>query len=119
MLTIDLKSLGEKIEPAVEYLSSRLDEPLRARHDQVQLSSVNARTAKLLLHKFLRWANLKEYRVAVGHPGLITVVKPKAKKKRTYEKPRSFAVPCTIPQYQAAAAFGGGVPRPGERKWKP
>jgi hypothetical protein len=118
ILTIDLKSLGERIKPAVEFLSFRLGEPLRTKQNQVQLSSVNARTAKLLLHKFLRRANLKEYRVTVVHPGLITVVKPTAKKKRAVEKPRSSAVPMTIPQYWGAAAIGGSVPRPRERKWK-
>ncbi len=119
LLTIDLQALDKNVEPAIGYLSSRLDEPLRAKQDRLRLRSVSARTAKLLLHKFLRYANIKGYRVVVVHPGLITVVKLTTKKKKPYEKPISFAVPMTIPEYQAAAAIGGSVPRPGERKWKP
>jgi hypothetical protein len=115
---IDVKALGKHAEAAVQFLSSRFDAPLKVRRGQIQLTSINDRAAKLLLHKFLRREKLENYRVVTIHPGLIRVLEPMVKKKIPYERPRSSAVPLTIPQYQVGAELGGLVPKPGERKWK-
>ena len=119
MLIIDLKSLGTKVRPATQYLTTRLDDKIRIRGSQVQLDSTRARTAKLLLHKFLRHEGLENYRVVMVHHGLVQVLKPEVRKKRVRQKEPNYGVPCTIPQYQVAAGMGGLVPTPRRRKWKP
>ncbi len=52
MLTVELKSLGKQVGPAVRYLKSQLSDSLSVHGTQVKLTSTKARTAKLLLHKF-------------------------------------------------------------------
>lgn len=118
MLVVELQALGKHAGGAVQFLSSKLDKPLKIRRGQIQLSSVNDRTAKLLLHKFLRVEKLENYRIVVVHPGLIRILEPMVKKKILYERPRSSGAPLTIPQYQVGAQMGGLVPKPGQRKWK-
>jgi hypothetical protein len=83
MLTMDLKELGKNVGPGVEYLRSRLDEPVKAKGSRVTLAYTNARTAKMLLHKFLRQSRLEGYRILVVHPRLIEVHAPE-KSERTH-----------------------------------
>jgi len=73
MLTVDLKELKKNVRPAVEYLRSRLHEPIDVKGSQVRLTRTNARAAKLLLHKFLRQLRLEGFRILVVHSGLIEV----------------------------------------------
>ncbi len=119
MLTVDLKRLGKHAGPAVRYLNSQLEEPLRVRGSQVQLTSTRARTAKLLLRKFLRQRGLENCRVVMVHPGLVVVLGPKDEKRATLETLSVFPVNETIPYYQVAAGWGV-VPKPwARRRWKP
>jgi len=83
MLTIDLKQLKNYVRPAVSYLRSRLDEPIRVRGSQVRLARTNARTAKLLLQKYLHQLRLEGYRILVIHSGLIEVHALEKEKRRT------------------------------------
>ena len=83
MLTVDLKELKNNVRPAVDYLRSRLDEPIRVKGSQVRLGRTNARTAKLLLQKFLHQVRLEGYRILVIHSGLIEVHAPEKEKRRT------------------------------------
>ena len=119
MLIIDLKSLGTKVRPATQYLTTRLDDKIRIRGSQVQLGSTRPRTAKLSLHKLLRHEGLENYRVVMDHPGLVQVLKREVRRKRVRQKEPNYAVPGTIPQYQILARMGGLVPTPRRRKWKP
>jgi hypothetical protein len=73
VLTVDLKPLNKLVGPAVEYLRSRLDEPVKIKGSQVKLTRTDARTAKLLLHKFLHRHRLEGYRILVVHSELIEV----------------------------------------------
>ena len=73
MLTVDLKELKKNVRPAIEYLRSRLDEPIKVKGSQVKLADTSARATKQLLHKFLRQLRLEGYRILVVHPGLIEV----------------------------------------------
>ncbi len=82
MPTIDLKELGKNVGPGVEYLRSRLDEPVKVKGSQVKLTDTNARAAKLLLRKFLRQLRLEGYRVLSVNPGLIEVRAPENEKRR-------------------------------------
>jgi hypothetical protein len=82
LLTIDLKELGKNVGPAVEFLRSRLDEPVRVKRSQVRLTDTNARTAKLLLRKFLRQFRPEGYRVLSVNSGLIEVRAPEKEKPR-------------------------------------
>jgi hypothetical protein len=82
MLTIDLKQLNKNVGPAVFYLRSRLDEPVKVKGSQVSLTHTNARAAKLLLRKFLRQLRLEGYRVLSVNSGLIEVRVPKDQKRR-------------------------------------
>jgi hypothetical protein len=82
MLTIDLKQLNKNVGPAVFYLRSRLDEPVKVKGSQVSLTHTNARAAKLLLRKFLRQLRLEGYRVLSVNSGLIEVRAPKDQKRR-------------------------------------
>jgi hypothetical protein len=82
MLTIDLKQLNKNVGPAVFYLRSRLDEPVKVKGSQVSLTHTNARAAKLLLRKFLRQLRLEGYRVLSVNSGLIEVSAPKDQKRR-------------------------------------
>ncbi len=120
MLTLNLKRLGKQVGPAVRFLDAQLDEPLKAKGDQVQLRLTKARTAKLMLRKFLRQRGLENYRVVVVHPGLIEVLGPQSDKRRTQPENLSlFPANETIPYYQVAARWGV-VPKPwARRKWKP
>jgi hypothetical protein len=119
MLTIDVKSLGKQVAPVVKYLNSYVDESPRVRGTQIKFTSVKARTAKILLHKFLRQRGIETYRVVTVKPGLVRVLKPENKKKYVYQKQPNLGAPGTIPYYQIAADTSGIVPKPGERKWKP
>ena len=82
MLTIDLKQLNKSVGPAVLYLRSRLDEPVKVKGSQVSLTHTNARAAKLLLRKCLRQLRLEGYRVLSVNSGLIEVRAPKDQKWR-------------------------------------
>ena len=82
MLTVDLKQLKENVRPAIEYLQSRLNEPIKVKGSQLTLTRTNARAAKLLLRKFLHQLRLKGYRILVIHPGLIEVHAPEKQKQR-------------------------------------
>jgi hypothetical protein len=82
MLTIDLKQLNKNVGPAVRYLRSRLDEPVKVNGSQVSLTHTNARVAKLLLRKFLRQLRLEGYRVLSVNSGLIEVRAPKKEKRQ-------------------------------------
>lgn len=117
MLVIEIKALGKHADAAAQFLSSKLNESVKVSRGQIQLSSVNNRDAKLLLHKFLRAENLENYRIIPVHPGLIRILEPMVKKRIPYEKPRA-SVPPTIPQYQVQGAVSGLMPNPGEKKWK-
>ena len=70
MLTIDLKQLNKNVGPAVFYLRSRLDEPVKINGSRVKLTDTSARAAKLLLRKFLRQLRLEGYRVLSVNSGL-------------------------------------------------
>ncbi len=120
MLTVDLKGLGKQVRPAVLYLSSQLNETIRVQGTQVQLTSTKARTAKLLIHKFLHHEGLNNYRVVIVHPGLVEVLGPEKEKRHGQpDNVNLFPANETIPYYQAAAKYGGVVPKPGRRKWRP
>src|SRR6266571_8705865 len=82
VLTVDLKQLNKNIGPAVEYLRSRLDEPIKVKGSQVKLADTSARATKRLLHKFLRQLRLEGYRILVVHSGLIEVHAPEKEKHR-------------------------------------
>jgi hypothetical protein len=82
MPRIDLKELGKNVGPAAEYLRSHLDEPVKVKGSQANLSHTSARAAKLLLRKFLRQLRLEGYRVIVVHPGLIEIRAPQKDKER-------------------------------------
>ena len=82
MLRVDLKQLKKNVRPAVEYLRSRLDEPIDVKGSQVRLSRISARTAKLLLRRLLHQLQLEEYRVVILHSGLIEVRAPEKEKLR-------------------------------------
>ena len=82
MLTVDLKELKKNARPAVEYLRSRLHEPIDVKGSQVTLTRTNARAAKQLLHKFLHQLQLEGYRILVVHSGLIEVHAPEKVKER-------------------------------------
>jgi len=73
VLTLDLRPLNKNVGPAVEYLRSRLDEPVKVKRSQVKLTRTNARRAKLLLQKCLHKHRLEGYRILVVHSGLIEV----------------------------------------------
>lgn len=118
MLTIDLKALDKHMRPLAQYLSIVTNQKITAKHGQVQLTTINSRTAKLYLDKYLHREGLHHYRVVVDRPGLIRVLEPLVKKKIVFERQRSVAAPLTIPQYQLAAETSGLVPKPGIRKWK-
>jgi len=83
MLTLDLKELKKNVRPAVEYLRSRIREPIDVKRSKVRLSRTNARTAKLLLQKFLHHVRLEGYRILVVHSGLIEVHAPEKEKEHT------------------------------------
>jgi len=83
MLTLDLRQLKNNVRPAVDYLQSRLDEPIRVKGTQMRLERTNARTAKLLLQKFLHQVRLEGYRILVVHSGLIEVHAPEKVKRHT------------------------------------
>jgi len=121
MLIVDLGRLGKHVGLAIRFLDSNVNESLRVKGSLVQLTSTKARTAKLLLHKFLRHEGLENYRVVMVRPGLVEVMGPKSEKRRT--KPDDvnlFPANETIPYYQAAAEMGGVVPKPNRRvRWKP
>jgi hypothetical protein len=118
MLTIDLKGPGRQAGPAVRFLNSQLDEPLRLDGSQVQLTSTRDKTAKLLLHKFLRQSRLENY-IVIVHPGLVEVLGPESKKRHAQpENLNFFPANDTIPYYQAVAGIGI-VSKPGRRKWRP
>jgi len=120
MLVIDLKGLGKEVESAVNYLSKHVDEPLRLKDGRVSVTSINAHSSKLMIHKFLKKQRLEDYRVIVSHPGLVQVSARRPRKKRpTEERPNLFPKNETIPYYQVAAEMGGIVPKPGRRKWRP
>ena len=82
MLRIDLKQFGKSREAALEYLRSRLDEPLKVKGDQVTLANTKPGEAKTLLHKFLHHAQLDRYHVAVINSGLIEIRPVEVKKKQ-------------------------------------
>ena len=82
MVTIDLRQLNKNAGPAVEYLRSRLDEPVRAERSRVDLTHTSARKAKLLLHKFLHQLRLEGYRIIVVNSGLVEVRAPQKEKER-------------------------------------
>ena len=81
MLRIDLKRFGKNRELALEYLRSRLDEPLKIKGDQVNLANTKSGEAKTLLHKFLHHAQLDQYHVAVINSELIEIHLVEVKKK--------------------------------------
>lgn len=81
LLRIDLKSLGKNRKSALEYLQSWLDEPLKVKGDQVELSSTTAKEAKTLLHKFLHHAHLENYHVSVINSRRIEIHPVEAPKK--------------------------------------
>jgi hypothetical protein len=83
LLTIDLKELGKNVGPAVEYLRSRLDEPVKVKGSQVRLTHTSAKAAKLLLHKFLYQVRLEGYRIIVVHSELVEMRAPEKKKRHT------------------------------------
>ena len=83
MLTVDLKQLKNNVRPAVDYLRSRLDEPIEVKGSRVWLMRTNARVAKLLLQKFLHQLHLEGYRILVIHSGLIEVHTPERERRRT------------------------------------
>jgi hypothetical protein len=104
------------MNPAIEFLCSKLGLNPRVRGSQIRFQNVRARYAKLELHKFLRERRLKGYRVIVVHPGLVEVLGPR-KGKPSIPLKQNRTAPMTIPEYWTAAALGGTVPQPG-RKWK-
>src|SRR5690242_6960858 len=81
MLTINLRDLGKNIGPAVQYLESRLDEEVKAKHSQVTLTHTTTRVAKVLLQKFLRQTRLEGHRILVVRPGLIEIRAPEKEKR--------------------------------------
>ncbi len=120
MLTVNLKRLGKQVGPAIRYLDAQLGESLKVQGSQVQLRLTKARTAKLMLRKFLRQRGLENYRVVVAHPGLVEVLGPQNEKRHTQPENLSlFPANETIPYYQVAAKWGV-VPKPwARRKWRP
>lgn len=82
LLRIDLKRFGKNREAALEYLRSRLNEPLKIEGDQVTLANTKPGEAKTLLHKFLHHAQLDRYHVAVINSGLIEIRPVEVKKKQ-------------------------------------
>jgi hypothetical protein len=115
VLTIDLEGLGKNIGPCMDYLGSRLDEPVKVKKNQVKLGRTSARAAKLLLHKFLRQLRLEGYRVLVVHSGLIEVHAPEKVRERPVRatqgsKPSAWE---TIPDLWYTAP--PGMIRPGRR----
>ena len=82
MLTIDLRQLNKNVGPAVWYLRSRLDEPVKFNGSRVKLPHTSARAAKLLLRKFLRQLRLEGYTLLTVHSGLIEVRAPEKEKRQ-------------------------------------
>jgi hypothetical protein len=115
MLTLDLKQLNKNVGSTVEYLRSRLDEPVKVKGSQVKLTCANARTAKLLLHKFLHQHRLEGYRVLVVHSGLVEVrarEKEKAHPVRAVEAAKPSAWETIPDQWYLTPP---GIIRPGKR----
>jgi len=115
VLTVDLKPLNKHMGPAVEYLGSRLDEPVKVKRNQVKLTGTSARTAKLLLHKFLHQHRLEGYRILVVHSGLIEV-RVHQKEKRHPVRAEEAAKPSaseTIPDQWYLTP--PGIIRPGKK----
>lgn len=83
MLTLDLKEIRENVRPAVEYLRSRLGEEYKVRGSKIVLAHTSARSAKLLLRKFLHQNQLEGYRVVSVNSGLIEVRAPENRKQRS------------------------------------
>jgi hypothetical protein len=115
MPTIDLKELGKNVGPGIEYLRSRLDEQVKVKGSQVSLSHTSARSAKLLLRKFLRQLRLEGYRVLSVNSGLIEVRAPEKEKRQPVrgiegDKPSAWE---TIPDLWYTTP--PGVIRPGKR----
>ena len=71
MLTLDLNEIRENVGPAVEYLRSRLDEPFKIKGAKICLTHTSARSAKLLLSKFLRQHQLEGHRVVSVNSRLV------------------------------------------------
>jgi hypothetical protein len=115
MLTVDLKQLNKNVAPAIEYLRSRLEEPLKVKGSQVRLTRTSARAAKLLLRKFLRQHRLEGYRILVIHSGLIDVREPVKVSRDSVrasegDKPSAWE---TIPDLWYTTPLG--IIRPGKR----
>ena len=115
MLTISLKELGKHAGPAIQYLGSRLEQQANVQRNRVTLTNTNARTAKLLLQKFLRQTRLEDYRIVVVRPGLIEVRAPEKEKRgavRADEGARPSAWE-TVPDLWYLTP--PGIVRPGKR----
>jgi len=82
MLTVDLKQIKKNFRPAVDYLRSRLDEPIEVKGSRIRLTRTEARAAKILLQKLLHQLQLEEYRIVIVNSGLIELHAPKKKKQR-------------------------------------
>ncbi len=82
MITVDLKEIKKNFRAAVDYLRSRLDEPIELKGSRARLKRTNAKTAKILLHKLLHQLQLEEYRIVIVKSGLIEVHAPKKEKQR-------------------------------------
>jgi hypothetical protein len=118
MLTVDLKHLGKNVGLAVEFLQSRLDEPLKVKGSQVRLTRTSARAAKLLLHKFLHQRRLEGYRILVVRPGLIEVRAPEMEKRHSVralegDKPSAWE---TIPDLWYTTPLGIIRPSKGSKR---
>jgi len=82
MLTVDLKQIKRNVRPAIDYLRSRIDEPIEVKGTRVRLTRTNARSAKLVLHTLLHQLQLEEYRIVIINSGLIELHAPKKEKQR-------------------------------------
>jgi hypothetical protein len=109
LLTVELKGLNKQAGDAAEYLKTKAGTRARTKGTTVLLEDLNARQAKLLLHKYLHHMKLDGYRVVVVHSGLLEVVPAsEIRHGAKREKGSPPSAPTTMPYYFP----NGSVPLP-------
>ena len=100
MLTVELRGLTKQAGDAAEYLKAKAGTRARTKGTAVLLEDLNARQAKLLLHKYLHHMKLDGYRVVVVHSGLLEVV-PASENRHEAKRGKGSppSAPATMPYY--------------------